>query len=215
MLESGIVYGDLTAREVSLTDYLTTVQLAQFITDARDQLESRLKSRGVKIRNLCKRLALTDATKSDEDLIERQRIYATVTGVSGTLTVALQGTNDDSDETYSTVSLDTALSFTTNTTLSSVFHNTFRYYKATKTGTGTITYYLVETSFELCHIYLSLMLAYKSLQALLGDVWQDKAKEYEMKFEDAFNIVVYSYDEDGDGEISDTEMQTNSITWKR
>lgn len=215
MLESGITYADLLKRETELGSFYTTSELTQFLKDAKIQLEDIIKNRGQKLKNLCKRLSLTNAIKSEEDLIERLRLVVTASGVSGSFTVAFEGTNDDSSETYSTITPDTTLSFVTNTTISTLFHDSYRFYKLTKTGTGTISAYLVETSFELCHAYLALMLAYKSLVALNGDTWEGKSKEYESKFELAAQHMNYSYDEDEDGEAGDEENSVHQVTWVR
>lgn len=213
MLESGITYKDLINRESDLSNHYESDDLIVFIADAKKQLEDVLKNRGLKLRNLCKQFSLS-TSKSIEDTVERQRIVVSATGVND-LSIVLYGTNDESSETWTAIDTDDSLSLPEDGQVSSIFHNCFKYYKYTQSGTGTVSAYLIERSFELPHIFLSIVLAYKSLQALNGDVWESKWKDYEMKFEESLSTAAYSYDKDEDGTADDTEVGVHQVTWRR
>jgi hypothetical protein len=225
MLETNITYSDLLRYESSLSNLDTSFfsNGATKISEAKIVLESLIKNRGLKLRNLCKRLTLTDAVKSEEDEIERTRLVITINSNTGLYSFILSGTNDESSETWTTVTSFndssetwqniTALNSDGLNTITTQFADTYKYYKLTKTGTVTYSAYLIETSFELPLIYLALQMIFQELQALVNDNWEEKAKYYAMMFEATFKNVIYSYDEDENGEAETTTY--NRATFRR
>lgn len=217
MLRTSITTTDITNLEPALADFYRTSQTdyATQILNAKQQMEVDLKNRGRELRKLCPTFSLTDATKSDEDEIERTRLVLVITAVTNTATFVLQGTNDDSSETYTTISTNDTLSYTTTGTKTTTFSDTFKYYKLTKTGTVTYTAYLVERSFELPHIYLTIALIYKSLQALVSDMWEAKAEHYMTMYRDSIERTLFSYDEDLDGDADSDELEISRVRFTR
>ena len=222
MLESHINTTDLTNEEPVLADYYRSGQTTwgTVISQAQRKLEVLIKNRGLNLKWLCQRLSLTDATKSDEDEIERTRLVIIATAVTPTPTAVLQGTNDITSESWTTVTTyqngtETAISFTAAATKVYEFNVTFKYYKLTWTGTITATQYLVERSFELPHLYLSIAMAFKQLQSEGDDNYSDKAEHYLELFESSFDNALYSYDYDQDGKAEVSELKINRVMFTR
>ncbi len=227
MITTRVTYLDLLKYEPPIVrrgDPSTTyaAEYDQFITQAKDILISDIKSMGYKLRLLCTPLTLTPDVKSGWDKIERTRLIADVTANLGEVTVTLQGTNDESDETWTDCG-----SFTVGTDLidggededipatgstgeqTFPFDNVFKYYKisSTATTTGTITYtaYLVERSFELPLIYLALYLIFVSKSKIANDDYYNKANQYRTLYENILKSNFFSYDSDEDGKADESE----------
>lgn len=227
MFESHLSRTNLTNAEPKLSEFLTTDQLDQIVKDAKDilmhKLENRLSNKGYDLRRLCVRVNLTLATNTAEDQIGRRRLVLKLASAAAN-TFKLEGTNDKS--TYTTVFSATTLSLSTTTTFTKLIGvddddnaGVFKYYKlAQMTGSTALTLaYLVETTFELPHLYLGLMLAFKKLQFLRDDAYEQQAKYYEDMFLQAWDNLQYAIDSDDDGDIdADDEITKSSIvTLKR
>lgn len=227
MITTRVTYLDLLKYEPPIVrrgDPSTTyaAEYDQFITQAKDILISDIKSMGYKLRLLCTPLTLTPDVKSGWDKIERTRLIADVTANLGEVTVTLQGTNDESDETWTDCG-----SFTVGTDLidggedddipatgeigeqTFVIDKVFKYYKisssATTTGTITYTAYLVERSFELPLIYLSLYLLFSSKSKVANDDYYVKIEQYKLLYENILKSNFFSYDSDEDGKADESE----------
>lgn len=222
MIDARVTYLDLLKYEPPIVrrgDPSTTysVEYDQFITQAKDILTSDIKSMGYKLRLLCTPLALTLDTKSAIDNIERTRLVADVTANIGEVTVTLQGTNDETSETYYEVGY-----FTVGTDLTDddpatgvlgeqtiTFDSVYKYYKITATpltaGVITFTSYLVERSFELPLIYQSLYLLFSSKSKTANDDYYNKAEQYKTLYENIMKSNFFSYDEDESGDVEENE----------
>jgi hypothetical protein len=238
MIDTRVTYLDLLKYEPPIVrrgDPSSTyaVEYAQFITQAKEILVSDVKSMGYKLRLLCTPLNLTLDTKSAIDNIERTRLIVDVTANSGSVTVTLRGTNDESNETWNTVD-----SFTVGTDLipgegedpdtpatgatgeqTFVFDSVYKYYEITQTPltTGTITFtsYLVERSFDLPLIYLSLYLLFKSKSKIANDDYYNKAEQYRLLYENIMKSNFFSYDEDESGDVEANEYSYKSVSIRR
>jgi hypothetical protein len=149
----------------------------------------------------------TSATgsKSDEDVIERRIWVVETTAVGATETFTLQGTNDESSETYTTI---TTLEFTTATESTTLFDDTYKFYRVNYSGTSaTYSSKLVEESFHLAHIYKSLELVYSQLNARRDDNWELKMIQYRELYDKMMTNIIYSYDANLSGAISEGEDQ--------
>lgn len=218
MLKATVTTADLTKYEPMLADYYRTNQTdwADVLVKAQEVLEADFKARGLLLRRLCKPLSLTDATKSEEDEVERTRLTFTLGGTVGTTTLVLQGTNDESSETWTTITTADTLSYTTASEKTTTFSDTYKYYKLTKTGTATISsIYLVERSFELPKTYLAIAMAFKTLQSQIDGLWEQKSADYMDEYNKMIQTIHYSYDADDDGEVKTEEMKINRVTWTR
>lgn len=220
MLESHISTTELTNREPVLSEFYRTgeTDLSTIIIEAKKLLISMCESKGINTRSLCKRLTLSDGVKSDEDVIGRRRLVVYISGLSSnSATILLEGLN--SGDTYSTVISSQTISTNGKSTYligEDDYRDTgiYKYYKITKGGNGTMdSAYLVEASFEYPHTCLSLYLAFKKLEALKQDFYNQKAIDYWNEFQSAFNSMDYSVDSDDDEDIDDNdETQQISIT---
>ena len=217
MLKSYVVTADLLTFEPMLQDYYRTSQtdFSAILIDAQDILENDIKNRGLLLRNLCKTLPLTDTVKSSEDEIERTRLVINISAVTGTATFVFQGTNNESSETWITITTADTMSYTTTGEKNTTFSDTYKYYKITKTGTVTYTASLIERSFDLPKTYLAIGLIFKSFQSLVSDVWEQKAQFYMDKYEESLNRIRYSYDYNEDGTADKEEQKLNRVTFTR
>jgi hypothetical protein len=224
MIESNLVIEDVIKREPSLEDYYSSRQTdwTNQFKDAFTELIEDVRNRNFNIRKLCKRLSLESSvtktavftgTKSSEDLLQRLRVCIEATSKDdGTIIYDIQGTNDDSDETYTTIkSIEVFNAGKTTSTLDQCY----KFYRLNITDLGTsttVTYsaYLVETSFERLHLYKTLEYIYGSLIALDQDTYTAKRDYYRAEYLDLLNSTNFAYDEDDDGEIEDIEKNRNN-----
>lgn len=218
MLESHITTTDLTNREPILAELYRSgeTDLSTIITEAKKLLISMMESKGINTRLVCKRLTLTDATKSSEDVIGRRRLVVYISGLSSnTATVLLEGLNSGS--TYSTVIEAQTISANGKSTYligEDDYRDSgiYKYYKITKGGNGIMdSAYLVETAFEYPHTCLALHLAFKKQEALRDDFYNQKAIEYWNEFQSALSSMNYSIDSDDDSDI-DEDDEINKIS---
>ena len=223
MLRTFIDNTDLTNEAPELQDYYRSGQSNwnTIIEQARDRLEREIINRGKKIRLLTPKLSLTDGTKSAEDKIyQRTRLVIDISAITGTATAVFQGTNDESSETWTSITTynnnaSSSISETATGTSTYTFRDVYKYYKLTWTGTITPTQYLVERSFELPHLFLACSMAYKTLQRDVDGRFGEKADYYMGAFNDSLNNALYSYDIDEDGTADADELTTNRVMFRR
>lgn len=215
MIRTYLSHIDLIKQEPRLHDYLSDDQINYdlLIDQAKLILEQDVKNKGYKLRWLCTTLPLTDGTKSVLDKFERTRLVVNVSALTDEATFILSGTNDDSDETYTEIL--NGIGIAEKGIHEYSFSQTFNYYKLDATGTVTFTAFLVEKSFELVHLYLSLALVYKQLQALEGDMWNSKAEYYYQMYHHTLEALQFSYDLNEDGEIDEEETLLHRTTFRR
>jgi len=215
MLSSYITHSDIIKREPSLEDYLRTDQLdfESLISEAKQQLTIDVKNRNIELKKLCTTLSLTNATKSDIDYGERTRLVIKPTAVTNQITGVLQGTNDTTSESYTTILND--IQFAEIGEYTYTFEDVYDYYKLTLTGTVTFTAYLIERSFELPHLYLSLSLVFRQLESLNGDIYGNKAQMYFDLYRESLHNAVYSYDSDESGTLDADEMEITRVRFSR
>jgi len=223
---SKIVDADLITREPSILDYLRTgsTSYASQIAEAYEVLILDLKNRGLKIRLLTTPFPVT-TDKSIEDTVERLKVVCSVSGlvttiedeeeVTETATVILQGTNEESSETYETIA---TFAFTANGEQSANFTNPKKFYKYTLTTdstTAAVDCYLVETSFEQAHICLSLAMIFEGLARTGGDVYLVKAESYRQSYNDMLDRLKYTYDYSDSGNVEAQALQSKVVRLTR
>lgn len=218
MIITKVTYADLLKYEPPIVrrgDPSNTYidEYEDFITKAKDVLTSDVKSMGYKLRYLCTPLTLTPNTKSEADYIERTRLVVVVTANTGEAVITLQGTNDESDETYSDVGTITIEDQVGEQTL--VFESINKYYKISSTGTVTYTAYLVERSFELPLIYLALRMLFSSKSKIANDDYYNKSEQYRMEYESIMKSNFFSYDSDEDGKADEDEYSYQTVKVRR
>ncbi|MFA5773030.1 MAG: hypothetical protein WC974_09895 [Thermoplasmata archaeon] len=225
MIESYLVTADVNNREPDLANLYPSGETdwSDFLTDAFEELTQDVRDGGWNIRKLCKRYSLqssvtktaafTGTITTDEDNLQRLRLVINCTAKTGSGSVAflLEGTDDDGT-TYETV---TTLSVTATGDTNVIFTKVYKKYRLSITGFTTITSmtysaYLVETTFERLHLYKTLEMIWRIQNRLTGDVYADKEAKYKTMYDDKLTSTQFAYDEDDDGEISDTEEETNN-----
>lgn len=225
MIESYLVTADVNNREPDLVNLYPSGETdwSDFLTDAFEELTQDVRDGGWNIRKLCKRYSLqssvtktaafTGTITTNEDNLQRLRLVINCTAKTGTGSVAflLEGTDDDGT-TYETV---TTLSVTATGNTTTVFTKVYKDYRLSITGFTTITSmtysaYLIETTFERLHLYKTLEMIWRIQNRLSGDIYADKETKYKSMYDDKLTSTQFAYDEDDDGEISDSEEETNN-----
>ena len=216
MLKTYVTHERIVEFEPRVADYLASAQsdYTTIIAKAKEVLTQDLRSNRLELKKLCVPLSLqastsetTSATgsKSDEDTAERRIWVVTVTANGDTETFTLQGTNDDSSETYTDI---TTLSFTSTGEDTTLFDDTYKYYRVNYSGTSaTYSSELVEESFYLAHIYKSLEMVYSQIQARAGDFWMEKKMQYRELYDTMIKNIIYTYDDNLSGAIGEGESQ--------
>ena len=208
MIKTFIDSEDLYKKEPRLLDYLSRVMVNfnNIINDSLDVLIQDFKNRGKKIRLLGTVLTLSSAV-STEDKAERSRLIIETTKYVNEINYTFEGSNDDT--TFNTI---------TSGTINEVgilkvnISNFYKYYKITVSTNSTYQTYLIEQSFDQAHIYKSLEQCFRSLQSRTDSNWKDKAEQYKKMYEDEIDKLLYTYDTDEDGIITDEDVQkSNSI----
>lgn len=215
MLKYTPTEADILAIENSLVDFeFAALDIEKKIQEAKKILNADFKNNGKQIKMLCTPLdILTDGTKSDEDKIERLRLIVDVTSFTPVATLTLSGTNGDEDETWTEITVIT-IAATGETT--ELIDNPFKFYKIEETGTIVVgSAELVEDVHELPWKYKAIALLYSSYQALVGDHWSEKNEVYNQMYFDSFQRTLYSYDQNLDGEVDETELETKTVRFSR
>ena len=216
MLKTYVTSARIAEFEPRITDYYATGQTSYttLVAKAKEVLTQDLRSNRLELKKLCIPLTLQASTsettsktgsKSDEDVIERRIWVVETTAVGDTETFTLQGTNDTSSETYTTI---TTQEFTTATESTTLFDDTYKFYRVNYSGTSaTYSSKLIEESFHLAHIYKSLELVFKQMMMRDTDNWGIKMEHYRELYETMMKNIIYSYDANLSGAISQGEDQ--------
>lgn len=223
MLKTYVTHADLLKFEPRVDDYLASDQddFTDIIASAKEILTQDLKSNKLELKKLCTPLELqatVAATTSNagtkvEDEIERRFLVITVTAISGTATFTVLGTNSSSTEPDQAVLTKV---ITATGTYTELFDNVYKYYTIDYAGT-TCTYKaeLVEESFYLAHVYMSLNRVYQQMRHRVGSTWESKADYYMQLYEVMMKNIVHSYDEDLSGDVDKEETSNIRVTFHR
>lgn len=221
MFITHITHDDLIQQEGSLELYLGDLpDWEHKIESAKNIVLAKMKNAGRKIRLLNTPLLFKDSTglsiittataftseKSDEDTVERMRfVFELTTHTGNSLSVKVQGTNDSESEVYEDVvvlAVDSVGEYSTR------ILKPFKYYKLTVSASTTRTFkaYLVEDVFFLPVLFKAIALIYLDLKSEPNSNWEDKYKDYEGLFDDAFESLLFSYDSNEDGSLDTSEL---------
>lgn len=203
MIESWVTHEDIIKELPKLDYYIgeNQIDFNEMIGKAKERLNDWAINQGLNPRLLCTRLSLTDGTISGKDTARRTRLVIDITSITDEVYFTFTGQDST---TGSSVTIDTIL-VAEKGRHTIAFSDMYKYYTLTVTGTCTYTAYLVERSFELPHLYLSIHMIFKNLTELQGDKYQAEAEEYEMRYKEAIQQAQYSYDEDDDNDIESDE----------
>lgn len=144
-----------------------------------------------------------------------RRFALKVTALSGTASVALQGSNDlgidNSTEPTNWVTIATLTPTATGET-STVIDSQFRYYRRVSTVSGSITYTaaLYEVYFDLWIIYKSLWLIFTYLAKNPDDIWDKRAKTYEAMYGSALTGFKFYLDSNDNNKIDNSDASQQS-----
>ena len=211
MISTFINTAIITGIEPSASSFMDSsmMDFQGLIDEARAQVVNFLKQQRKKIRLYCIPFSLDSQTlsgnytgvKSLEDTIERLIWVVNVTAGSGGF--QLQGTNDETLETWNNVG---SINVTATGTTTLYFDDPYKYYRVNYTGSSvTYTSYLIEKSFYYAHLYKSLQIIYNSFFMQKGDAFDIKRQYYKELYDAEIGSMAATYDEDDDGVVDDSE----------
>jgi hypothetical protein len=229
MIETNLRHEDLIKNEPMLENYKhdNQVNYQESISTAYGLMVQDIKNQNIEIRRLCKKLWLQETAKttttaynsaeSKEDRVERLRWVIQVTALTTAPAIfTLQGRNSSSETWTSirTVQVEEkgnhkylVLEIRPNIDL-----EIYKYYRIQKVDTtSTVTYksYLVEMTYENLHLWRTLALIFENLTIKGEDIFRSKADKYMQIYMDYLVNNKYYYDEDDDGEISESEAESD------
>lgn len=214
MIETGVTTDSLLAYDPSLAKYYPTGygDFDNQISEALRIIISKLMQNKKDIKKYCTPLELSPSvtinanteTTTVSDDIRRMLWKVNVTTFAGVLSFTLKGCDTESG-TYETVGV---LTFTATGSKYLIFTTPYKYYKIVPSVTTSITYKsdLIESSFYHSHLYMSLMLAYKISVKAEGDRFDYKTKDMQEMFNNDWNTMLATYDED-DSKTIDNDLE--------
>src|SRR5512146_3231262 len=155
--------------------------------------------------------------KSDEDDATRIRLVYNIASLTTPVTLTLQGTNDSSSETYSTI---TTVALTTPTTgeSSTVFGQVYKYYRINAAGTGTPA---INYTADLVDTMADSFFLYKWLELIMLNNIVEKDDQFDIKrqycadrYNELWNTAQIFEDKDESGDLEESEGTTsNDVTF--
>ena len=201
MLKLFLKSADIIQNYPILNDYLREDDISYdlVIERAAIDLQRDLKNRGLEIKKLCTPLYLT-ADVITEDKIERDRFVFDVSVISSPTVISLYGTNTKDEDPTTLLFTDIIDSIGEYTKL---INNPREYYKLVISDTTGLTYtaYLIETSLERPHEFLTISYCYERLNQLKDDMYANSRLDYYKMYEESLKNIRYSYDDNLTGEI--------------
>lgn len=210
MLKNFLENSELSGYHPSIDSYVSSANITLQKTNAEKWLIARMKNDNVKLRQLMLQLNLTLNTSVEEsDEIERLRFVINLSAAPAqTTTWTLSGSDDE--VTWSTV---TTLAFTTAQSgiRSVTFTRPYKYYKLTCSHTvTTLEAFLIETTFDLVLVYVTLGYICNSLRKSSGDVWGELSDAFFNNASEAFSTLVFPKDIDEDGTYGTVDEINNT-----
>lgn len=237
MIKSFITDTELEEHYPNITDYLpdTLTDWSNQIGEAFELVLNDLRSRELDVRTMgigldLKRSASstadqntltssTEATSTTGTHINGKdgfrRFFINVTALSGTASVAIQGSNDQqiTDSTEPT-NWETIATLTPTATGESsvVIDSQYKYYRRVSTVSGSITYSacLYEVYFDIWIIYKTYWIIFNYLSKNPDDVWDKRAKMYDTLYSAVLSGYKFSVDSNDDNLIGDSDEQNKS-----
>lgn len=138
---------------------------------------------------------------------DTNRFVIDIDSVSGTWTVSLQGSNN---ETSWQDIADCLTSITIVDEYTKRFTNKYKYYRYVSTlvtGTGKLSYlvYLVDSALDLAIIYKAFEIIFADFSTSKDDRFADLEKKYEKLYNSILDSVRMQYDSDDSGTIEENE----------
>jgi len=220
MFIHAVTSSNIFAKEPSLQQYLSGGVIDNLITESEREVQSDLRNQGKRVKLYCtplvladKEVASTSFTGSAEAAeIERGIWVSTVTSLSGTATVTLYG-SDEETGAYEAIGEMTFTSPGSQTFLIDG-NNLYNYYQVTYSGTSIVfSSALYESSFYMAILNLAMSKAFLMLAKDPGDMFTRKYEIYRDRYEKEMQTMLASYDSDGDGVIEDDEYRPVKATY--
>jgi hypothetical protein len=238
MLKNFVSTDDLVEYYPTIEDYLPSSQndYSTQINEAFNLVLNDVRSRSIDARFIHQPLDLkraatatseqdtltssTETTSTTGTHIDGQqgfrRFVVNVTAISGTPTIAIQGSNDvniqDSTEPSNWTAI-TSVSPTATGESTAVFYSEHKYYRYVSTiASGTITYTaaIYETEFDVWTIYKTLHLIFKFLAKTPDDIWSERAKFYDSQYSSVVSGYKFALDSNEDNLIDESDELNKS-----
>lgn len=241
-VENLLLTSDLISYEPSLENLMfdgSTDFNAQ-ISSAFNEMIVDLKNKGLVLSRLNTPLTIQSATlqnqydgdKSSEDLINRGLFVLKVSAdsiitsnslnlvtsenytisLANTLRFQLQGTNDDSNETWFDIGDEITIEYQGVYTI--ILPSYYKYYRVKKNDSysGIYEAYLGETLYYYMHLYKSISNVYKTMETPSNSFYNEKSLSYLDMYFRLLNSGRFYYDIDDSGDIDSTEAKQNFST---
>jgi len=154
-------------------------------------------------------VSVSTQTDSVGETYQRARWVVNVKAVTSSVTLTLQGSNDN--ETFETVETITATETGVTTAL---IGKPFSYYRATivpSTGSATVETYLTETIYDTLFAYKTLIIILTSMIVSENDQWATKQRYFMEQYSQLLNKAKIAYDSNQDGDIESGETASMNI----
>lgn len=209
MLQNFIENSELSGFHPVIDSYVSKEDITKQKNNSEKWLISRLKNINTPLRQLMIPLILTiNESKEETDRIERLRLVVNLSSAPTEETIyTLQGSNDNT--TFSNV---VTLSFTTlqSGIRSITFNKPYKYYKLTCNKSVTpLESYLVETTYDLVLINVTLAYICNSLRKSATDIWSELYVKYIDDALEAFSTLIFPRDIDESGTLDTIDEKSN------
>ena len=228
MIENNLTEEKLIKAEPIVNDlkFRSQIDFNDTIKHSYGVMLNDIKNLGFFVRKLSKRKYLQETTDilsgtNDgsiiEDTLERLRIVLKVNSQDSEEVFKLYGSDSEdmtSSQIVKTLVSTEAGTFTSLLTDDLESETLFRYYQLKKTTSGACNYsaYLIETTFELLHLWLTLAIIFENQTNSNNDVYEQKGLYYREAYQITLNASKFAYDEDDSGEIEEDEKLSGNYT---
>lgn len=214
LLEETLIKTEPIVNELKFKSQLTYKDL---INESFRVFIDDLKTLGYLVRKLSKRLYLfplneiTTISNGEiiEDRLERLNLVIRVENISDIQTFDVYG-SDSEDMNNKKIIYQFSVTQTGTHKVNILIdgeNGAFRYYQLFKTSLGICKFesYLIETTFDLLHKWLTLAMIFESQTNSNNDIYEQKAIYYRELYEKKLGQARFTYDEDDSGEIDQSE----------
>jgi hypothetical protein len=215
MFKTFVTIANLVSEEPTLQNYLENgdVDLENILSIANEHVVNDLTNRNIQLKKICTSLALIKDTVT-QDKIERKRFVIEVSEITNDCVVTLKGRNDTTSN-YVTIFNDIILSGIGE--INKLITNPYNYYYMELSNVTGLTYsaYMIENAFDLPLSRYALYLAYKRLNLLSGDVYNNKADMYKEEYRMLMDNLVFSYNNNLNDDVTVNELKRDKIKFGR
>jgi hypothetical protein len=237
MIKNFITDTELEEHYPNLSDYLpdSLSSWSSQVSEAFELVLNDLRSRELDVRTMGIGLDLKRAADSSADqntltssteatsttgthIVGKdgfRRFCINVTALSGTASIAIQGSNDQNITDSTEPTNWTTIATLTPTAIgesSVMFDSQYKYYRRVSTVSGSVTYTacLYEVYFDIWIIYKTYWIIFNYLSKNPDDVWDKRAKMYDTLYSAVLSGYKFTVDSNDDNLITNQDEQNKS-----